>query len=195
MEQGVRECFPGQDIKQTRRRAYGRQGVRFLVTTARLFKMVQHNGVLLDAGWYYTPEMLGIIGKEWSLDDAGTVHIFSLSDKRPLFDAACLEYSGNVQEDIAKKDRLNKEKNALLKKYNKKKTEYDKESINTPAENYALKTMRQTELKVVNGESLILDTENSAPCLTLVKLDRVRISLGGKSGFPPTRIDKGSSSH
>jgi hypothetical protein len=59
----------------------------------------------------------------------------------------------------------------LLKKYNKKKVEYDKESINTAAENYALETMRQTQLKVVNGEPLILDTGNPAPRLTLVKPD------------------------
>ncbi|MDR1324468.1 MAG: Mu transposase C-terminal domain-containing protein [Treponema sp.] len=106
----------------------------------RYVKMVQRNGVLLDGGWYYAPEMLAITGQRVEvrrgLDDAGTVHIFSLSDKRPLFDAICLEYSGDVQEDIARKNKLNKEKNALLKKYNKKKAEYDKESINTPAENY-----------------------------------------------------------
>jgi hypothetical protein len=143
--------------------------------TMRYIKTVQRNGVLLDGAWYYTPEMLGITGQRVEvrrgLDDAGTVHIFSLSDKRPLFDATCLEFSGNVQEDIPKKDRLNKEKNALLKKYNKKKAEYDKESINTPAENHALETMQQTQLKVINGESVIVDEGHPTLHLTLVKPD------------------------
>ena len=45
-------------------------------------KTVQRNGVLLDDAWYYTPEMKAIIGQRVEvrrgLDDAGTVHIFSL---------------------------------------------------------------------------------------------------------------------
>jgi putative transposase len=141
----------------------------------RYVKTVQRNGVLLDGAWYYAPEMLSITGQRVEarrgLDDAGTVHIFSLSDKRPLFDATCLEYTGNAQEDIDKKNKLNKEKNVLLKKYNKKKAEYDAESVNTPAENYAHERTRQTALKVVNGEPLIVDERNPAPRLRLVKME------------------------
>ena len=49
-------------------------------------KTVQRNGILLDGGWYYTPKMKAIIGQRvevrCGLDDAGTVHIFSLPHKR-----------------------------------------------------------------------------------------------------------------
>jgi putative transposase len=136
-------------------------------------KIIQRNGVKLDECWYHAKEMLGKIGQRVEvrrgLDDAGTVHIFSLPDKKFLFDATCLEYTGNVQEDIALKNKLNKEKNAALKKYNKKKAEYDALPINTPAENYALK--EPVVLKVMNGAPLVLDEVNPAPRLTLVKME------------------------
>jgi hypothetical protein len=101
------------------------------------------------------------------IDDAGVVYIFSLPDKKPLFEATCLAYSGNVQEDIARLNKLKKEGDALFKKYNKKKAEYDAEFINTPAENHALK--EPVMLRVVNGEPLVVDEGKPVPHLRLVK--------------------------
>ncbi|MDR2417933.1 MAG: hypothetical protein LBD79_02635 [Treponema sp.] len=56
------------------------------------------------------------------------------------------------RKTLLKKNRLNKKKNTLLKKYNKKKAEYDAES-NTPAKNCALEELAM--LKVVNGQTLV----------------------------------------
>jgi putative transposase len=141
--------------------------------TLRYVKTVQRNGVLLDDCWYYAKEMTAIIGQRVEvrrgLDDVGTVHIFRLADKVPLFDAVCLEYSGNVQEDIAKKNKLKKEADALLKQYNRKQAEYDAETIKTPAEHYA--EAEPVMLKVVNGEPLVFEC-NPPPLLTLVKTDK-----------------------
>lgn len=140
--------------------------------TQRSIKTIQRNGVLLDGGWYFNPEMACSteqrVEVRRGLDDAGIVHIFSLPDRKPLFDATCLEFSGNVEEDIALKNRLNKEKNAALKKHNKKKAEFDALPINTPAENYTRE--EQVVLSVVNGEPLVFDG-SLKPHLWLVERD------------------------
>jgi hypothetical protein len=103
------------------------------------------------------------------LDDTGVVNIFSMPDRKPLFDAENLAFSGVPQEDIQKIRQLKKEANTLVKKYNKKKAEYDAAQFKTPAELYAEEEER--ELQVVNGKPLpAIEPEKKPRKSKLIKL-------------------------
>lgn len=80
------------------------------------------------------------------LNDTGIVHIFSLPDRKPLFDAENLTFSGVMQEDIQKVGKMKKELKSLEKEYNKKKKEYDKGKFRTPAEIYAEEQEEEVEM-------------------------------------------------
>jgi hypothetical protein len=148
---------------------------KYLFTT-RYIRTVQRNGVEVDGAFYYTKELQRYIGRQVevrrSLDNTGTVHIFNMPDRKPLFDAENLAFSGIPQEDIQRISGLKRETNTLSKKYNKKKAEYDAAQFRTPAEIYTEESV--LELKVVNGESIRAE---STPNLTLVKPMKRRLRL------------------
>jgi hypothetical protein len=138
--------------------------------TLRHTKVVQKNGVLIDGLEYYTPEMIARIGEKVEvrigLEQKNTVHIFSLPDRKYLFDAELNIWTGNVAEDNERVKKLRKEGKALLKKYNQKKAEYDKGPFKTPAEIYAEQHPQKPALQVVGGDPL---TEETGQALTLVE--------------------------
>jgi hypothetical protein len=145
---------------------------KYLFTT-RYIRTVQRNGVELDNIFYYNVEFKSMVGKQVEvrrgLDDTGVVHIFSMPDRKPLFDAENLTFSGVPQEDIQKIRKLKKEANTLANKYNKKKAEYDAAQFKTPAELYAEEEER--ELQVVNGEPLpAVEPEKKPRKSKLIKL-------------------------
>jgi putative transposase len=133
--------------------------------TMRYNRTVQRNGVMLDGVMYQNANFIEYNGREVEVrrgfDDAGTVHIFSIPDRVYLFDAEQLAYSGVVQEDMRKVGKLKKDMRELEKKYNQKKTEYDKGVFKTPAEQYA-----EESRMVVGGEPL---AGEKPPVLKLVK--------------------------
>jgi transposase InsO family protein len=139
--------------------------------TMRYIRTVQRNGVELDKVSYYTPQLKQYIGQQVEvrrgLDNTGIVHIFSMPERKYLFDAENLGFSGIPQEDIRKITKLKKETKALEKKYNKKKAEYDAGQFRTPAELYA----QETEKQVVNGEPFMIEnTEKPERESKLIKL-------------------------
>jgi putative transposase len=123
------------------------------VFTQRYIKVVQRKGVGLDGIWYYAKELAARIGEKVEvrrgLDNSGKVHIFSLPDRVYLFDAENLAWTGVLQEDLEKLNKLRKEARALHKQYNKKKEEYDRGIFRTPAEIYA-----EEERKAAGGEDM-----------------------------------------
>jgi hypothetical protein len=121
--------------------------------TMRYQKTVQKNGIRLDGGWYYRKdEMLKYTGQKVEvrvpLDFSGVVHVFSLPDRKYLFDAELIEFTGDVEKDNKTVNKLREGKKILLAQYNKKKKEYDAGPFLTPAETYA------RDKKVVGGEPL-----------------------------------------
>lgn len=81
--------------------------------TMRYTRTVQRDGVELDKIAYYTPQLKQYIGQavevRRGLDNTGIVHIFSMPDRKYLFDAENLTFSGIAQEDIQKITKLKKE--------------------------------------------------------------------------------------
>jgi hypothetical protein len=114
---------------------------------------------------YYYKEMIQYTGQKvevrMGLDQDVQVHIFSLPERKFLFDAELDVWSGDVAKDNEKVKRERKEANAIIKKYNRKKSEYDLGPFHTPAEQYAME-------QVVNGEPLSPE-EKPEPELKLVK--------------------------
>jgi hypothetical protein len=94
------------------------------------------------------------------LEHATTAHIFSLPDRKFMFDAVLDEWTRNVAKDNEKVKHERKEAKAILGKYNQKKAEFDDGPFKTPAEQYAVD-------KVVNGEPL--SATEDKPKLELVK--------------------------
>jgi hypothetical protein len=138
--------------------------------TLRYTKTIQKNGIKLDELEYYTPEMIAHVGEKVEvrvgLEHKSTVHIFSLPDRKYLFDAELNIWTGNVALDNERVKKLRKEGKALLKKYNQKKTEYDKGPFKTPAEIYAEQNAEKPALRVVGGDPLAMEPPQT---LTLVE--------------------------
>jgi putative transposase len=126
--------------------------------TLRYVKTIQKNGIILDGQEYYAPEMIGHVGEKAEvrvgLEHKNRVHIFSLPDRKYMFDAELNIWTGNAAQDIERVKRLRKEGKALLKKYNQKKAEYDKGPFKTLAEIYAEQNAGEPELLVVGGDPL-----------------------------------------
>lgn len=135
------------------------------IFTQRYIKTVQRKGVGLDGIWYYTKELQALIGQKVEvrrgLDNGGKVHIFSLPDRVYMFDAENLVWTGVLQEDIARLNKLRKEARDLQKQCNKKKAEYDRGPFKTPAEIYV-----EEARKAAGGENM---PTAKAPDLALVK--------------------------
>jgi hypothetical protein len=144
--------------------------LRKYLFTLRHTKVIQKNGVLLDGFEYYNREMISHIGEKVEvrvgLEHTGTVHVFSLPDRKYMFDAELNIWTGNVAQDNERVKRLRKESKALLKKYNQKKAEYDQGPFKTPAEIYAEQNTPKPALQVVGGDPLTPETPQP---LTLVE--------------------------
>jgi transposase InsO family protein len=121
------------------------------IFTTRYQKTVTNNGVRVDNIDYYNPALARYIGEQVEvrrgLDDAGTVHIFSLPEGKYLMDAEDLAWSGNVEEDIRKRNSLKKQVRAAAKKLNEKKEELDATEPKQPFEAYA-----EEQRKVSGGD-------------------------------------------
>jgi hypothetical protein len=102
--------------------------IRKYLFTLRHQRVIQRNGVSIDVVSYYAKKMIEYIGQKvevrLGMDHAAMAHIFSLPDRKFMFDAALDEWTGNVKEDIEKVNRERKEAKAILKKYNRKKKEF-----------------------------------------------------------------------
>ncbi|MDR2098214.1 MAG: Mu transposase C-terminal domain-containing protein [Spirochaetaceae bacterium] len=142
--QGMNDRTPDEVFAEnfTGRRELPEQFKKYLFTM-RYVKTVTRNGVEVDGASYYTPEMQALIGQKVEvrrgLDNAGKVHIFGMPDRKYLFDAEDLAWSGIVEEDIKKVKKLRREAKELYKGYNRRKAEFDKGEFKTPAEIYAAK--------------------------------------------------------
>jgi putative transposase len=126
----------------------------------RYQKTVQRNGVKHDGAWYFptSEENVAYVGEKVEirvpLDKRGVVHVFSLPERKFLFDAYLAEFEGNVEKDIEKVDAMRKGKKEILENYRKRKAEFDKGEYRTPAEIYATENPPEAELQVVGGASL-----------------------------------------
>jgi hypothetical protein len=133
--------------------------------TLRYERVIQRNGISIDGIQYYCKEMIQYTGQKvevrMGLEQDVQVHIFSLPERKFLFDAELDVWSGDVAKDNEKVKRERKEANTIIKKYNRKKSEYDLGPFHTPSEQYAVE-------KVVNGEPLSPE-EKPEPELKLVK--------------------------
>jgi putative transposase len=146
------------------------ENMRKYIFTRREIKTVQRNGITIDKMWYQSRELQeyfltkgpGVkVEVRRGLDDVRTVSIFSMPERVYICDAEGGLENGSTEEDIRAVKKRIKEANLFLKKYNKAKPDYDKQSYKTPAELYA-----EEGRKVVGGEDLAA----SAPAgLALVK--------------------------
>jgi hypothetical protein len=125
----------------------------------RYVKTVQRNGVKHDGAWYFptSAENIAHVGEKVEirapLDRRGVVHVFSLPERRFLFDAYLTEYTGDVDADMGKVGKMRKGKKEVLEEYRKRKAEFDKGDYRTGAEIYAAEKPPETPaLKVVGGE-------------------------------------------
>jgi putative transposase len=121
--------------------------------TMRFVRTVSKNGVRIDGFDYYAKEMVEHTGQKVQvrvgLEHSLKVHIFSLPEQKYLFDAELLSWTGDAARDIRQVNELRKDGKAVLKKYNRKKTEYDKGPFKTPAELYA-----EEQRKVSGGDPI-----------------------------------------
>jgi hypothetical protein len=107
------------------------------------------------------------------LDRDDVVYVFSAAGEH-LFDAVYRDDGTTVAEKNDVVDKRRKANKEFIKSYNAGKQELDKHGFWTVVEAWAREhpdMIPRSELKVVNGETLILDEGNPAPSITLVKMN------------------------
>jgi hypothetical protein len=119
---------------------------------------VQRNEVSHDGEWYFptSAENIAHIGEKVEsrvpLDKRDVVHVFSLPERKFLYDARRVEYADEVERDMETVGRMRQGKKEVLDAYRKRKTKLDKGEYRTQAEIYAMANPAEAELQVVHGK-------------------------------------------